>query len=299
MVMRSRYTPRPNHARLIPVSGGLALEASYDSDLTRDMKSRIPAESRRWDPDRKRWLIDAQYGDLVAKLATAYLGVTVTVPALSTTPKTETRLLRLEYLGRTKDRNGTGDSSAFGWDGMGWTLVFPESVLREWFEAVPQAPGEKPTLYAVLGIKQTATPEEIKSAHRRMARQWHPDVNRSDPDAAEQFKIIQHAYEVLSVVLSRKKYDAGLAFQASIQQRTQTELAAGWSDIQTSGYDYDGNLTYRAPLKCGWILCEGTESVGRFVVSKLIHWEDIQNEHGQVMVSSWPMGAKAPEIMWQ
>lgn len=62
--------------------------------------------------------------------------------------------------------------------------------------------------YAVLGIPPNATPEDIKRAYRALVRQWHPDVN-PDPSAADRFREIQHAYEVLSDPSRRAAYDAG------------------------------------------------------------------------------------------
>ena len=51
--------------------------------------------------------------------------------------------------------------------------------------------------YDVLGVDRQATPEEIKKAYRKLARELHPDVNPS-PDASERFKDVTHAYDVLS-----------------------------------------------------------------------------------------------------
>jgi len=62
--------------------------------------------------------------------------------------------------------------------------------------------------YETLGVERDASLEEIKKAYRRLARQLHPDVNPS-PDAAEQFKDVTHAYEVLSDPDSRERYDLG------------------------------------------------------------------------------------------
>ncbi len=285
MIGHSFAKPQSKFARLIPVSGGLALECTYDADLIRDFKSRLPPEGRRWDPDRKRWLIAPQYADLVAKLCAAYLGVTVAVPKQATAPVATTELVQLIYLGRTKDR-GNGESSAFGYADGTWKLIFPEAVLRDWFDAVPQRPGELPTLYAVLAIKPVATPEEIKKAHRRLALQWHPDRCK-DNDAAEQFKIIQSAYEVLSDPLKRRKYEAGLTLEASLRQPARRP----YSVIP----DPNG---YRPPLKCGWVLVDGTESLGRFIVARILEWQDVVNAQGQSMVTSWPMGADKPTISW-
>ena len=62
-------------------------------------------------------------------------------------------------------------------------------------------------LYATLGVARTATGEEIKKAYRRLAREHHPDANAGDPQAAERFKAISHAYEVLSDPERRQRYD--------------------------------------------------------------------------------------------
>lgn len=62
--------------------------------------------------------------------------------------------------------------------------------------------------YDVLGIDRNASPEEIKKAYRRLARELHPDVNPS-ADAAERFKQVTHAYDVLSDPHERQQYDLG------------------------------------------------------------------------------------------
>ncbi len=60
--------------------------------------------------------------------------------------------------------------------------------------------------YEVLGVSRTASAEEIKRAYRRLARKYHPDVNK-DPGAEDRFKEINEAYEVLSDERRRARYD--------------------------------------------------------------------------------------------
>jgi len=60
--------------------------------------------------------------------------------------------------------------------------------------------------YDILGVSKNADEKEIKSAFRRLARKYHPDVNKS-PDASSKFKDINEAYEVLSDPQKRQRYD--------------------------------------------------------------------------------------------
>jgi WD40 repeat protein len=62
--------------------------------------------------------------------------------------------------------------------------------------------------YLALGVTRGAAAEEIKSAYRKRARALHPDVNTTDPDAAEKFKELVAAYELLSDPLRRSAYDS-------------------------------------------------------------------------------------------
>ena len=66
---------------------------------------------------------------------------------------------------------------------------------------------EKRDYYEVLGVSKTASEQEIKSAFRKKAKEFHPDLNKDNPNAAEKFKEAQDAYEVLSDEQKRKMYD--------------------------------------------------------------------------------------------
>jgi molecular chaperone DnaJ len=61
--------------------------------------------------------------------------------------------------------------------------------------------------YLVLGVASTATQDEIKKAYRRLAKRYHPDANQNDPKAADRFKEISEAYQVIGDVEKRKQYD--------------------------------------------------------------------------------------------
>jgi curved DNA-binding protein len=61
--------------------------------------------------------------------------------------------------------------------------------------------------YEVLGVSREATAQEIQRAYRKLARAYHPDINK-DPEAEERFKEVAEAYDVLSNPETRKRYDA-------------------------------------------------------------------------------------------
>src|SRR6516225_3598391 len=66
---------------------------------------------------------------------------------------------------------------------------------------------DKKDYYGTLGVKKTATAEEIRKAFRKLARKHHPDVNPGDKSAEEKFKAISEANDVLSDPKKRKIYD--------------------------------------------------------------------------------------------
>lgn len=66
---------------------------------------------------------------------------------------------------------------------------------------------DKRDYYEVLGVEKGASDDEIKKAHRRLAKKYHPDLNKDNPEAAEKFKELNEAYEVLSDKEKRAKYD--------------------------------------------------------------------------------------------
>ena len=65
----------------------------------------------------------------------------------------------------------------------------------------------KKDYYEILGVKKSASAEEIRKAFRKLARKYHPDVNPGDKSAEEKFKVISEANDVLSDPKKRKIYD--------------------------------------------------------------------------------------------
>src|SRR6267142_1735340 len=105
--------------------------------------------------------------------------------------------------------------------------------------------------YEVLGVPRTASQKEIQRSYRKLARSYHPDVNK-DPAAEERFREISEAYDVLSDPETRRRYDTfGHQFRqvpegmdAETWQRVRAGAAAGGrtglgDGFETGGIDID------------------------------------------------------------
>lgn len=101
--------------------------------------------------------------------------------------------------------------------------------------------------YKLLGIEKTATVKDIKSAFRKLARKYHPDLNPNDKDAKRKFQQINEANEVLSDPEKRKKYDQyGKDWQHSDQfekQRQYQQQPSGSASNTYSRQQSDGDFS--------------------------------------------------------
>ncbi len=145
--------------------------------------------------------------------------------------------------------------------------------------------------YQVLGVERQATADEIKSAYRKLARQFHPDVNPDNPDAEARFKEVAVAYEILSDPEKRARYDqygvlddqqqgpffggagGGLGdlfdmFFGGVQQPRRRAAGRDGDDLQVHVkidlvdvlHGADREVQYRRAVRCG--NCHGTGGEG-------------------------------------
>lgn len=290
------------YCSMVPDGGAYQVTTPYSRVFVADLKSTVPSSERAYDRDKNVWYVSAQYGGTAAALIERWFGRKVTPAPI--TASAMLGIITVLYLGKTKDR-GNGEMTAFGWtenrDGInpllaqlnivpgGWNVIFPEKVLRAYFDpSYTEQSKPRPTTknyYETLSIKEGASAEEIKSGYRRMVRQWHPDVCK-EPDANEVFLTIQKAYSILSDPRTKARYDVGLKMAARVKEPEKPQKTVSTEP-------------YRAPLKCGNLLCEFIRLGPVKSVRKILRWEDVYDIHGKVLVSSWQANASEPTLEWR
>src|ERR1700744_3111300 len=111
--------------------------------------------------------------------------------------------------------------------------------------------------YGTLGVKKTATADEIRKAFRKLARKYHPDVNPGDKKAEEKFKEISEANDVLSDEKKRKVYDQFGFYSDQIDAQAAEAAARGYGSRPGGGgqgvpFDFSGfDFSEDAPASHG------------------------------------------------
>src|SRR5215475_4478318 len=184
-----------------PSSGAYIVKGPKDANIIAALKL-LPVSQRRWNPDDFVWMVAPE---AISKIAAAIerAGYThPTIPPLDPPAGPTTKTFTVEYIGAVKPERKTALGSIRGY----WSIEFSEASLREWFDSKTTQTGKLTsgqTCYQILCIFETATPVEIKSAYRRLSRQWHPDVC-AESDARAKFEQINEAYKILFDPLTRK-----------------------------------------------------------------------------------------------
>jgi DnaJ-domain-containing protein 1 len=258
---------------------GYLVKVPYNRDFIEDLKFNIGREGRKWDPAQKVWIVIFSEKKRLQMLLDKHYGAGVYQVPSPMAPKGIVReSFQVRYIGMTKERYDllAKEPLAYGLITGGWNIIFPESVLKNWFSYHGQ---DTKDLFSILGTTATNDLQKVKEAYRRMARQWHPDVCREE-NAHEMFIQIKEAYEQLDTPMKIKKYLAASALVAS-----HAEAAA---PSPSPAYRYRGSMEgYRSPIRCGVIEVTG-ELIGmKFHVKEIHSWGDIINDQGQILIASW------------
>lgn len=262
--------------------GELAVGTPYDPKFLTELKRYVPVHQRRFDGATREWIVSSNNVAVVGDIIKRVYGQSVALPeVVHHTSVTRTDTYEVRYIGRAKERDGT-PATSYGFCNGEWMIVLPESVMRAWFNE-PQSEATPRSLYGVLGVAPKSSVDEIKSAFRRMARQWHPDVCK-EQGAAERFIRIREASDVLMDEGKRARYDAGLALEAIAQMP-----APKGKQKRTSSVSFES--MYAPPMRCGVLTVTGKFSLNRFVVDKIEAWAEITRD-GKTLVTSWPVGAE-------
>src|SRR3954465_13331933 len=91
--------------------------------------------------------------------------------------------------------------------------------------------------YDILGVKKTASADEIKKAYRGLAKKFHPDKNKGNKDAETRFKEMSEAYAVLSDAEKREQYDR-LGKEAFRSGGGQNPFQGGGNPFGAAGFDF-------------------------------------------------------------
>jgi len=252
-------------------NGGYKVRSPYNAKFVEQLKNYIPATARAWDNTSKCWLVGAAYGGELKRLCDEHYGGDCVLPTIiGAAAESFICEFRADYVANCKAEVSNVHASG------SWSAKIPESVLRAWFKQTDKNAG---TLYGLLGCDEKASGVEIKTAYKRAARVWHPDICREE-NAREMFEKIKQAYDVLSNQELRNKYNAGLAFERMAKMTPQASKYA----------------SFVPPFRCGDLRVKARRELGQLIVEEVLEWRDITNDYGQIMVSYWD--GDSFSLMW-
>ncbi len=280
---------------------GLIVKTPYSKTFVEELKLRVPYQYRSWDGTLKVWRVAFAHAKNVCELVEEIYGFCPEVELSDEVSKFEAQTYLIEYVGRSKQRED-GERLSMAYCQNNWNVIFPEKVLREWFEGISpdndeentQTPKEsrKLTYYQLLGLKQVIEQSAIKKAYYRMAKQWHPDVCR-EPNARERFEAINQAYQILGQPIMRKRYDAGLQFEREAKRSMRSVNLSPKSQAKVIA-----QYGYAPPLRCGVVTMDGEYSISKIIVSKIHAWDDWMDGNGKTAIASWNMATMSIETVW-
>ena len=271
------------HSSLSIENDVLVVSTPYNQEMVAAIKS-LPVTERKFDPTCKVWRVEAKHGPSVAAWIRDYIGDDVEIPPMPSKGVFRIKQkLMVTYVGTCKARSD-GSSNAYGRLAREWGVIFPEQVLRDFFDGSHAVPGQGITYFGLLGVAPSCSQDDLSAGFRRMAKLWHPDVCQ-DEAATDIFIRIKAAYDVLKDPEMRARYEAGLVLEAMMGKPAKPSA-------------FDLPYGYRSPLRSGIIFVEGVKKLDMIEVEKIIAWDDIVDNQGRTLIVSWPKGAKEPIEEW-
>lgn len=279
------------------------LSSTPDPAFIADLKAKVPSHLRQWDPGRTKWMLDPAAIQTVAGLCQQHFGATPAIPPVAAAAQVaSTRFFRVVYIGSPKYReDGSYTATAYCEDEYGrgeWKLVLPVGVLRDYFEGVLRELFEETGTedeWAIIGLDREKagrgeyTLDQIKRAARIARAKAHPDVNK-DPGAMEQFISVSNALEALSS-------DKGIHFSLVGAREFERARVRRLQTIQSHS---SRQYAYAPPRRTGWMMVQGADLLGgrQVLVSKILGFEDIEDDDGRVLTASIPRGLRTPVPTW-
>src|SRR6478735_7873374 len=144
----------------------------------------------------------------------------------------------------------------------------------------------KKDYYEILGVKKSASADDVRKAFRKLARKYHPDVNPGDKAAEEKFKALSEANEVLSDPKKRKIYDQVGFYSDNIDAATAEAYARAGGGAAQEGPEPGSDLEYQVNVPF-WTAIRG--GVMRLNITRR---DTCPNCHGQGFIEA---GGSCPE----